>query len=48
VAEVVHGLPLDIADSARGYLTDDLRLVLERFETVVRARVRAPIGLNSS
>ena len=40
VAEVVHGLPLDIADSARGYLTDDLRLVLERFETAVRARVR--------
>jgi len=37
VAEVIHGLPRDIADSARAYLTDDLRVVLERFETAVRA-----------
>jgi ADP-ribosyl-[dinitrogen reductase] hydrolase len=35
VAEVIHGLPRDIADSARAYLTDDLRTVLERFETAV-------------
>jgi ADP-ribosyl-[dinitrogen reductase] hydrolase len=37
VAEVIHGLPRDIADSARAYLTDDLRVVLERFEAAVRA-----------
>jgi ADP-ribosylglycohydrolase len=37
VAEVIHGLPRDIADSARAYLTDDLRAVLERFEAAVRA-----------
>lgn len=37
VAEVIHGLPRDIADSTRGYLTDDLRAVLERFEAAVRA-----------
>lgn len=37
VAEVIHGLPRNIADSARAYLTDDLRVVLERFEAAVRA-----------
>ena len=37
VAEAIHGLPRDIADSARAYLTDDLRLVLNRFEAAVRA-----------
>jgi ADP-ribosylglycohydrolase len=37
VAEPIHGLPRDIADCARGYLTDDLRVVLERFESAVRA-----------
>jgi ADP-ribosyl-[dinitrogen reductase] hydrolase len=37
VAEVIHGLPRDIADSVRAYLTDDLRVVLERFEAAVRA-----------
>jgi ADP-ribosyl-[dinitrogen reductase] hydrolase len=37
VAEVIHGLPRDVADSARAYLTDDLRAVLERFEAAVRA-----------
>jgi len=37
LAEVIHGLPRDIADSARAYLTDDLRAVLERFEASVRA-----------
>jgi hypothetical protein len=37
IAEVVHGLPRDIADSARAYLTDDLRAVLERVEAAVRA-----------
>ncbi|MGF1608234.1 MAG: ADP-ribosylglycohydrolase family protein [Kiloniellales bacterium] len=33
VAEAAHGLPTEIAKSARGYLTDDLRAVLERFES---------------
>jgi ADP-ribosyl-[dinitrogen reductase] hydrolase len=37
VAEALHGLPRDIAQCARGYLTDDLRMVLERFESAVRA-----------
>ena len=37
LGEVIHGLPDDIADSARAYLTDDLRAVLERFDAVVRA-----------
>jgi ADP-ribosylglycohydrolase len=39
VAEAIHGLPGDIAKKARGYLTDDLRAVLERFEVAVRARM---------
>jgi ADP-ribosylglycohydrolase len=37
VAEAMHGLPADIANRARGYLTDDLRAVLERFEAAIRA-----------
>jgi ADP-ribosyl-[dinitrogen reductase] hydrolase len=37
VAEAMHGLPREIADSARVYLTDDLRMILERFESAVRA-----------
>ena len=37
VAEAVHSLPPYIADSARSYLTDDLLMVLERFEAEVRA-----------
>ena len=36
VAEALHGLPPDIADWARAYLTKDLRMVLERFESAVR------------
>ena len=38
VAEAIHGLPHDIAAAARGYLTDDLRAVLTRFETAVRSQ----------
>jgi ADP-ribosylglycohydrolase len=36
-AEAIHGLPRPIGDTARGYLTEDLRTVLERFESAVRA-----------
>jgi hypothetical protein len=36
VAEGIHGLPRDIADSARAYFSDDLRAVLERFEAALR------------
>jgi ADP-ribosylglycohydrolase len=36
VAEAIHGLDRVIADSARAYLTDDLRVILERFESAVR------------
>ena len=36
VAEAIHGLRREIADSARAYLTDDLRIILERFELAVR------------
>lgn len=36
VGEAIHGLPADIAQTARGYLTEDLRAVLVRFETAVR------------
>jgi ADP-ribosylglycohydrolase len=37
VAEAVHGLCREIADSARAYLTNDLRMILERFELAVRS-----------
>jgi ADP-ribosylglycohydrolase len=37
LAEALHGLPRDMADKARGYLTDDLRAVLARFEVVLNA-----------
>jgi ADP-ribosyl-[dinitrogen reductase] hydrolase len=37
VAEAIHGLGREIAGSARAYLTDDLRVILERFESAVRA-----------
>jgi ADP-ribosyl-[dinitrogen reductase] hydrolase len=37
VAEAVHGLPRAIADTARAYLTDDLRQVLEQFEAVLHS-----------
>lgn len=43
-AEVAHGLPDDIAATARRYLTDDLRAVLERFQASVAA-LRARRGL---
>lgn len=36
VAEAIHGLDPRIAESARGYLTEDLRAVLDRFETTRR------------
>ena len=35
VAEAIHGLPKDIAEAARGYLTEDLLTVLGRFEEAV-------------
>jgi ADP-ribosylglycohydrolase len=35
VAEARHGVPVDVADRARDYLTPDLREVLARFETRV-------------
>jgi ADP-ribosylglycohydrolase len=35
VAQAIHGLPDDIADRARGYLTEDLLEVLRRFEQAV-------------
>jgi ADP-ribosylglycohydrolase len=35
VAEAVHGLPRDIAEAARDHLSDDLRVVLERFEAAL-------------
>lgn len=37
VAEAVHRLPAEIAEAARGYLTDDLAEVLARFERLVGA-----------
>lgn len=37
VAEAVHGLPADVAQTARGYLTDDLAEVLARFERLIGA-----------
>lgn len=40
VAEALYGLPSEIAQSARSYLTDDLRSVLDRFEAVVLDRNR--------
>lgn len=36
VAEAIHGLPAEIAETARLHLTKDLRTVLERFEANVR------------
>jgi ADP-ribosylglycohydrolase len=36
VAEAIHGLRREIADSARAYLTEDLRIILERFGSAVR------------
>ena len=35
LAEAVHGLPRAVADTARAYLTDDLRQALERFEAAL-------------
>jgi ADP-ribosylglycohydrolase len=35
VAEAVHGLPRDIAATARSYLTADLLAVAERFEAAL-------------
>jgi ADP-ribosyl-[dinitrogen reductase] hydrolase len=40
VAQAVHGLPREIAATARGYLTQDLRAVLTRFEAATQARMR--------
>lgn len=40
VAEAVHGLPAAIAETARRYLTDDLRDVLARFEGAMKTRKR--------
>lgn len=38
VAEAIHGLPPAIAATARGYLTDDLRAVLTKFEAARQPR----------
>lgn len=35
IAEPLHGLPAAIASTARGYLTEDLRQVLARFEAAL-------------
>jgi len=35
VAEAIHGVPAEISRLARGYLTEDLRAVLSRFEALV-------------
>ena len=37
VAEAIHGVPVEIAEQARNHLTDDLREVLQRFDTRVAA-----------
>jgi ADP-ribosyl-[dinitrogen reductase] hydrolase len=42
VAEAVHGLPGAIADTARDYLSDDLRAVLARFEAALASRNDPP------
>ena len=36
VAEAIHGLPAEIADTARRYLTEDMQAVLQRFEGIMR------------
>ena len=36
IAEFLFGLPNDIAETARRYLTDDLRAVVDRFTDAVR------------
>lgn len=42
VAEARHGVPPEIADRARSYLTPDLKEVLERFERKAEARHPQP------
>jgi ADP-ribosylglycohydrolase len=37
-AEAIHGVPEDIAATARDYLSEDLRAVLTRFEAAVKSR----------
>ena len=37
VAEALHGLPPEISETARNYLTEDLREVLTRFEAAVQS-----------
>jgi ADP-ribosyl-[dinitrogen reductase] hydrolase len=41
VAEGLHGLTPEIAETARNYLTHDLRAVLERFEAALRSPLRS-------
>ena len=38
VAEAIYGVPNDIAEVARNYLTEDLSAVLENFQTKAQAR----------
>lgn len=38
VAEAMHGIPADIAAGARLYLTEDLAVVVDRFEAAVAVR----------
>lgn len=42
IAEAIHGVPAQVAQAARGYLTEDLRQVLDRFETARRGPPQAP------
>jgi ADP-ribosylglycohydrolase len=44
VAEAIHGVPAEIAERARGHLTEDLREVLDRFE---QARAADPSSQGS-
>lgn len=38
VAEAIHGIPAEIAEAARGYLDEDLRTILDRFEADMARR----------
>lgn len=42
LAEAIHGLPPTIAEIARGYLTEDLRAVLTKFEAATTPRRAQP------
>ncbi|MDP6430236.1 MAG: ADP-ribosylglycohydrolase family protein, partial [Rhodospirillales bacterium] len=40
IAEALFGVPADIAEATRGYLTDDLTAQLDRFKSAVPGKVR--------